>query len=386
MGDFNLSHRIEEDKKKIASICKQAKTSMLQEVTRKQSINQLDYVLVDNNLAQSCYTTSYNNFISDHDSIVLRIGFDGNTFNDSFKEKRLFDKESHMRKKVSEINDTEDDSDSFMTDSTDEPGFDSISSEEDSGIDEVSNIPLQHQKFTRKFLNMNQSICWLNSCLQLILSALDYHKEVFFFYSELGLELASLRSQNSEKCLNASNVKHILVEAEDTRIASRMSELCEEIIDPTVLSRRIQNLKDLRLNLESGEQCVRDFFLCLKENANTWPDVYSFLSFSTTHSSTCISCKDNNVSESNTSFIELDMPSAGSDLRSTVENYFNEPTLVSSYCELCNIIGQVEVKDQISSTEETDFITIILRRGVETLEGFEIQMNKLIANDDLFIR
>ena len=80
MGDFNLSHRIPEDRKKIENICNPRKSSILHEITRKQSINQLDYVLVEKDLVDKCFTTSYNNFISDHNSITLRIGLEENRF------------------------------------------------------------------------------------------------------------------------------------------------------------------------------------------------------------------------------------------------------------------------------------------------------------------
>ena len=95
-----MSHRMRQDREKVHQLCQDKRTSMLNEVTRKQSVNQLDYILVENNLAKSCYSTSYNNFISDHNSIVLRIGLDGNSISSEIKQKITFDKECHLKKKI----------------------------------------------------------------------------------------------------------------------------------------------------------------------------------------------------------------------------------------------------------------------------------------------
>ena len=196
----------------------------------------------------------------------------------------------------------------------------------------------------------------------------------------------NLKSNSQGESLNASNVKCIIVEAEDTRIASRMSELSAEIKDPNLLSKRIKNLNDLRLNLESGEQCVRDFFLCISENSFCWPDVDSCFSLSTTHSVTCKSCKFVHESESKLPYVELDVPSEGSLLKSSIEKFFNSPNVVDSTCDFCKSNVQVEVRNQIFSIEETNFITVLLRRAIDTAEGLKINTEKIISTSDVFLK
>ena len=83
----------------------------------------------------------------------------------------FFDKESHMKEKVMDS----DDSESYMTESSCDISSIHSSSDEDSGIEGFSNPYVKHMEFTRKFLNVDKSTCWLNSCLQLVLSALDYY-------------------------------------------------------------------------------------------------------------------------------------------------------------------------------------------------------------------
>ena len=70
LGDFNLSHRDEEDKSKLQKLVEPSKVSMLEEITRLSSLNQLDYILIDKKMKDYAFVTSYHNLISDHNSIV----------------------------------------------------------------------------------------------------------------------------------------------------------------------------------------------------------------------------------------------------------------------------------------------------------------------------
>ena len=132
----------------------------------------------------------------------------------------------------------------------DSDNFDQFN-DEDSVSSPISE--LENQSFSRKFLNIDLTTCWLNSCLQLILVALDHH-DGWEFYSELGIELSELKANDPHVFLNAIQVKNILITAEDTRIATRMSELRHEVIDQDQLNGRMRNIEDLRLNLTSGQQ------------------------------------------------------------------------------------------------------------------------------------
>ena len=97
MGDFNLSHRNPDDQVKVVKLCQGKKISALNEITRSMSDNQLDYILIDKRMEENCFVTSYNNFISDHKSIVARVGFSKNKLTNEIKERLLFDQESHLK-------------------------------------------------------------------------------------------------------------------------------------------------------------------------------------------------------------------------------------------------------------------------------------------------
>ena len=80
------------------------------------------------------------------------------------------------------------------------------------------------EKFKRKIVNPDASSCWLNSCLQLLVTAFEHLKNPLELNSELGVELIKLKNLETGS-YDPTPVKNILVLAEDTRIALRKSEL-----------------------------------------------------------------------------------------------------------------------------------------------------------------
>ena len=226
--------------------------------------------------------------------------------------------------------------------------------------------------------------CWLNSCVQLILAAMDYKGSSDIFTSELGIELWRLKLSDSNVSLDSTNVKFILVTSEDTRIATRLSELATEINDSIQLEQRTQDVESLRLNLLTGQQCVRDFFLCLNENVMNWPDVFSSFGFKITHSTKCCSCRNVNQSETTQMYVELQVPPDGSDLKTHLEEFFNASSLVGRFCENgCKKFVQAKQTSSITRTAETDFFIVILTGAIETDDGYQLNSNKVTATKDV---
>ena len=120
--------------------------------------------------------------------------------------------------------------------------------------------------FKRRIKNPDMSTCWLNSCLQLLLSGFDHSQLEFHFRSELGTELLALINTNQNESINPTTIKNILIFAEDMRIASRKSELTSGIDDGKKQAKMLEYVDRVYLNFRTGQQCVRDFFICLKEN------------------------------------------------------------------------------------------------------------------------
>ena len=144
------------------------------------------------------------------------------------------------------------------------------------------------------------------------------------FTSELGQELLKLRTQTEDMSLNPPIIKDIIGTSEDTRIATRLSELSYQIINQHYLTQQSRQIRDLRLDLKSGQQCVRDFFICLNENLVSWPDVYSTFAFSLTHITECSTCKHKNESETTQLYLEMPVPNNESNLKESVENFLTE--------------------------------------------------------------
>ena len=254
------------------------------------------------------------------------------------------------------------------------------------------NIPVislgdEHPNFRRKFLNPDYSTCWLNSCLQLLLTALDHVDSSASFKSELGEELIRLRDSDQESSLDPTVVKNIIVTAEDTRIAVRLSELEAEIKDKEELRHQTEIVQTLRYNLLHGQQCIRDFFLCMQENAVSWLDVTSLFYFTIKYSTVCCGCNHVIQSETDQMYIEIDVPPHNANLSEYLENYFCTSTLSARHChERCQTLSEAEKRCEIKIVGETEFFIIILTRTIETLDGFELNQNKIISTDDVYIR
>ena len=325
-------------------------------------------------MKEHCFVTSYNNFISDHKSIVARIGSRGNKLKDEIKERISFHQESHYKTK----------------DYSQHGGFDSpFETTSDNNSSHTRKKSEQKNKtFARKIRNPDMATCWLNSCLQLILTALDYDEyTTMTFNSELGQELLSLQSSSKTKILDPSILKDIIVNAEDVRVATRLSELSYQIFDKKQLNEQSNQIKNVRLDLKNGQQCVRDFFICLNENLVSWPDVYSQFSFRLTHSTVCSSCQCRIQSETNQLYLELSVPPNGSDLKTCIEELLNEGSNVGCYCEEgCNSFSLKVKRTSLTCSDEAKFLIIILTRGIESLDGYQLVNNQINSTDVINIR
>ena len=181
-------------------------------------------------------------------------------------------------------------------------------------------------------------------------------------------------------------VKELLVDAEDTRIATKLSEMSCRVIDEKVRSHRENQIRGVHLNLRTGQQCVRDFFLCLNENMLEWPDVYSKFSFDLVHSTICSSCEEENSYETNQMYVELPVPPDNTILKDHVEKYLNEATIIKVSCDGCKRESEKKQKVEIDDCDEVQFLIIILSRGRTTLTGYEFSSNRVNVTEDILIR
>ena len=304
---------------------------------------------------------------------------EGNTITDEIKMKITFDKESHLKAKQDEESEDASSSSTSCSELERSPGPNLIRP--------VITVRSRYDNFRRKFLNPDYATCWLNSCLQLLLIAIDHFDSPCSFDSELGTELICLRDSNQEDSLDPTTVKTIIVAAEDTRIALRLSELEAEIQNEAELEHRSNVVRSLRYNLLHGQQCIRDLFLCLHENAASWPDVCSHFYFTIKNSTVCCGCDQNIHSETHQIYVEMDVPPDNSVLSEFLEDYFGTSTLDARFCpDGCKKLCQAEKRSEIKNVRQTEFFLVILTRAIDSLDGFELIENRTISTNDVYIR
>ena len=242
--------------------------------------------------------------------------------------------------------------------------------------------------FKRKFSNPDAENCWLNSCLQLVLVGLDYDEAANerTLTSALGREL--LKMKNYEYLsIDPTVVKDIIVTAENTRIAQRLSEVGLAVINERQKEKEMEQVRQTYLNLESGYQCVRDFFICLHENLINWPDVYSNFSFTLRHHTICSTCKHEFETETNQLYLEMKIPPDNTTLKSIVEDTLNEDEIVEVYChDNCKRNVHKMKKTEIVNCGDVKFFIIILSRGRETQDGYEYSNNRVSIFDEINLR
>ena len=221
----------------------------------------------------------------------------------------------------------------------------------------------------------------------MILSGLDHYPLGGKFESELGLLLHDLKNLEANECIDPSEIKDLIIFTEDMRIAKRKSELTESIKDKNELPRMLQNIDQLYLNMRTGQQCVRDFFICLHENMENWIDVYRMFSFTTVNLSICLACGHRSSSEQFQIYLELDVPPEGSNLSEFVELALNDGTMVDYRCEDgCNSRSQAEKRTLLKSGRDSQFIIIMLRRTILSELGQQIVPNNVYSDRDIDIR
>ena len=85
-------------------------------------------------------------------------------------------------------------------------------------------------------------------------------------------------------------------------------------------------------------------------------------------------------------YIEIPVPPDNSNLNEYVEEYFNISDLVGLRCDACQHFVQKERKSKLTLGCEAEFIIVILDRGIQTLDGFELVKDITHPTNNVFIR
>ena len=141
----------------------------------------------------------------------------------------------------------------------------------------------------RTFMNPDVETCWLNTGLQLILTAMDFKENLDPEGSVLWKLLLSLKTKDTIKSINPMDVKRLLLQTEIERLKQNglTKEDCAFVLPQKLnLSKSSATLSSQKIGYQD---CV-DFFYCLERNKEDWPDVYNLFSTSTITETECYHC------------------------------------------------------------------------------------------------
>ena len=216
----------------------------------------------------------------------------------------------------------------------------------------------RNESLKRRISNMDKETCWLNACIQLILSGLDHSLNINL-ESSLGKELTALQKQH--------------------------------FINPMIIKQMLQNEIDSnhdvveQENIIVGQQCARDLFLLLAQNKHSWLDVYNLFHHVTVQTLICPNCQKSSTYTSSDLYRELACPPNGSKLRNYVELTFNCSETVEYMCEEgCRKKGMFKKRLQLIAEESSQHLIVILTRGIS--DNLNNYRNKVIATDDIKIK
>ena len=142
----------------------------------------------------------------------------------------------------------------------------------------------------RYFSNPDQETCWMNSCLQVVLTALDHLDPPVKSGSPLYNHLMYFKDSVRVMPLDPTPVKNLIYLQEKRRILEQnVSPIFRLFNFAGTTSTNEANLC-LEVLKRPGQQDCRDFFSCLLANEGAWPDVVRLFKFSTQEFTVCSSC------------------------------------------------------------------------------------------------
>ena len=231
----------------------------------------------------------------------------------------------------------------------------------------------------RRFDNKLLEDCWMNSTLQLILTGLDHLEELTENGSTLWSTLIYLKNQDKQKVLDPLPVKKLLISKENARLQDDIGSPCM-IFQPAV--NRVPNHL-----LQIGQQDAKDFFICLYQNQNHWPDVFNTFKVRMRSFSQCRRCghRSSQANFSEFIFLEFDCPGSGSKMSTFMNERMEQPEIIPEWRdeEGCGQQSEALNYSKIDNIDETEFIIIVLRRLVNFGNGPTILRNNVILDKEV---
>ena len=250
---------------------------------------------------------------------------------------------------------------------------------EKSQIAKQSKPSFVNQELFRTFTNLDGETCWVNCCLQLVLAALDHNEYCAESGSLLWDHLISLKNKGKTRALSALQVRNLIIRKEVQRIQEEnILPQNRLFLIPGVTDRDFNNylLQQVSGSSSIGQQDGKDFFLCLKENKQHWPDVYSLFEFKTVTFTTCSKCQFSNRSDHPVEnvFLPLDCPTSPTTMSDYINRMLNSYELREEWRDEggCNQVTTGKNYIKIQDVSHTDYLVFCLNRLLQIDGQFHI--------------
>ena len=248
-------------------------------------------------------------------------------------------------------------------------------------------IPLKKKKSLyrneqRRIINPDAQTCWLNSCLQLVLTALDHKHNIeditaYGSASVLWDQLIWLKGKDPSVDLDPTDIKNVLIQREKERISRGNMAPNQMLFDlgnlPIMYT---EDGGDIRVN-RIGQQDCKDFFYCLDENRESWYDVFNLFKVQTLTMTECASCNHvsrQEVSGPASSIIELECPIVPVSMKHYVENKINGYEEYTGWRDEdgCGKVTVGKSSTRIANIEDTEYVVFVLKRLTVVQNNMEI--------------
>ena len=243
----------------------------------------------------------------------------------------------------------------------------------------------------RTIRNPDNESCWLNSCTQLTLAALEHSDKIQNTQSTLMNHLKQCLQQNNSTAIDPIPIRNILLEAEITRIVTQNPIPENRLFHYyRTNTRSYDELCKLSERNRIGQQDCKDYFVCLQENKQHWIDVFNMFRFRTQTLSQCSSCGhvSRNPATYEQSFIMMDAPTETISLKEIIDRRLNNPELRTEWRDEdgCKQITDCYNFTRFDHHLEFEFLTVIISRLYVNQEGnLEINRNKITPDAEIQI-
>ena len=217
-------------------------------------------------------------------------------------------------------------------------------------------------------MNPDSQTCWLNSCLQLVLTAMDHLENIAEFGSDLWNQLIWLQGKDPSVVLDPTDIKNVIITTERQRLIKGNLPPSNMLFDlgnlPLMYGEEHSSVNRI------GQQDCQDFFLCLDENRLLWYDIFNLFKVNTLSMTECVSCGNvskQEVSSKASTLVKLECPNQPISMKMYIEQKMNDCEEIDGWRDEDGC-GQVTVgkkSEKIASIEEVEFIIFRIQRLIQ---------------------